>query len=119
MLDSEKLYALIGDRIRQIREAQAPRMSQAGLAGVLNLQRTSVTNIEAGAQKPTLDTLYRLCEHFGIEVMDIIPRVAEVTRADARPVFIGGQEQEVGAKTASVLNRLRPHPTKRANKGNS
>lgn len=113
MLDSEKLYTLIGDRIRNIRESQAPRMSQAGLAAVLHLKRTSVTNIEAGAQKPTLDTLYRLCEHFGIEVDDVIPAVAAVTRADARPVVVGGQEQEVGAKTASVLNRLRPPQPKR------
>lgn len=114
MLDSDRLYGLIGDRIRQIREGQTPRMSQAGLAAVLDLKRTSVTNIEAGAQKPTLDTLYRFCEHFGIEVAEIIPSVAAVTRTEARPVVIGGQAQEVGAKTANVLNRLRPPHSKRA-----
>jgi len=113
MLDSDRLYEFIGDRIKQIREAQTPRMSQAGLAVILNLKRTSVTNIEAGTQKPTLDTLYRLCEHFGIEVSEVIPPVANVTRADARPVIVGGQAQEIGVKTASVLDRLRPRDTRR------
>lgn len=113
MLDSDHLYELIGQRIRQIREAQTPRLSQAGLASVLDLKRTSVTNIEAGAQKPTLDTLYRLCEHFGIDISELIPTVASVTRQDARPVVVGGQSQQIGAKTASVLDRLRTRETRR------
>jgi len=113
MLDSDRLYELIGQRVRQIREAQTPRMSQAGLAVVLDLKRTSVTNIESGTQKPTLDTLYRLCEHFGIEIFEIIPSVTAVTRQDARPVVVGGQSQEIGAKTADVLARLRTRAPKR------
>ena len=68
MLDSDRLYAVIGDRIRRLREAQSPRMSQEDLAQVLDLKRTSVTNIESGHQKLTLDTLYRLCGHFRLEV---------------------------------------------------
>lgn len=110
MLDSDRLYVLIGERIRQIREAQTPRMSQGGLAEILGLKRTSVTNIEQGNQKPTLDTLYRLCEHFGVEISHVVPRLTEVIRAEpeARSIVVGGKSQEVGAKTATVLDRLRP-----------
>lgn len=111
MLDSDRLYVLIGERIRLIREAQTPRMSQGGLADILGLKRTSVTNIELGNQKPTLDTLYRLCEHFGVEISQVAPRVAEVAQAEARSIVVGGKSQEVGAKTATLIDRLlRPPP---------
>jgi DNA-binding XRE family transcriptional regulator len=108
MLDGDKLYELIGDRIRQIRETQAPRMSQGDLAKVLGLQRTSVTNIELGKQKPTLDTLLRLCEHFALEIDAIVPKLHEISLVQARSVVVGGKAQEVGAKTANLLSSLRP-----------
>ena len=108
MLDSERLYELVGDRIKQLREAQTPKMSQGELAKILDLQRTSITNIELGKQKPTLDTLLRLCEHFGLEINAIVPQVREVSIVQARSVIVGGKTQEVGAKTASLLSTLRP-----------
>jgi DNA-binding XRE family transcriptional regulator len=108
MLDSDRLYVLIGSRVKEIREAQKPRMSQDDLAQILGLKRTSVTNIEKGNQKPTLDTLYRLCEHFGLDLSEVTPPVAEVTRTPSRPVVVGGKSQEVGEKVASLVERLRP-----------
>jgi DNA-binding XRE family transcriptional regulator len=113
VLDSDRLYELIGDRIRRIREAQMPRMSQGDLAKILGLQRTSVTNIELGKQKPTLDTLLRLCEHFALEIDAIVPKLREVSIVQARSVVIGGKSQEVGAKTASLLSSLRPSTRER------
>lgn len=108
MLNDGRLYGLIGERIRQIREAQNPRMSQDDLARLLELKRTSITNIERGNQKVTLDTLYRLCERFGLQINDIVPSVSEVTQAVERSVVVGGQSHEMGAKTADVVARLRP-----------
>jgi DNA-binding XRE family transcriptional regulator len=108
MVNSDKLYELIGDRIKQIRDAQTPRMSQSDLAGILGLQRTSITNIELGKQKPTLDTLLRLCEHFALEIDAIVPKLREVSVTQARSVVVGGKSQEVGVKTASLLSSLRP-----------
>jgi DNA-binding XRE family transcriptional regulator len=113
MLDSKKLYESIGDRIRQLRETQTPRMSQSDLARILGLQRTSVTNIELGKQKPTLDTLLRLCEHFALEIDAIVPRLREVSLIQAHSVIVGGKTQEVGAKTASLLSSLRPSTRER------
>lgn len=110
MLDNHQLYRLIGERVKRIRETQTPRMSQEELAGILGLTRTSVTNIERGNQKPTLDTLYRLCEHFRLEIRELIPTAAEVTRTEARSVVVGGKSHEVGTKTARAVDRLRPAP---------
>jgi transcriptional regulator with XRE-family HTH domain len=111
MLDSKQLYIAIGARIKRIREAAG--MTQEDLAQILNLKRTSITNIERGNQRPTLDVLYRFCERFTLELSDVLPSVVESTRQDGRSVVVGGKAQEVGAKTAMALERLRPQPTRR------
>ena len=112
MLDDQKLYAFIGERIRQIRETHSPRMSQQELAEILNLKRTSVTNIECGNQKPTLDALYLLCEHFGLKLESVLPAVPDVTFREMpsaeRSVTVGGKSHEVGAMTAKLVEKLRP-----------
>lgn len=112
MLDQPKLYAAIGERVRQIRETCSPRMSQQELAEILKLKRTSVTNIERGNQKPTLDALYLLCEHFGLNLTSVLPSVEEVTvseeHRDGQSVTIGGKSHAVGAMTAKLVERLRP-----------
>ncbi len=117
MLDHDKLYASIGERVRQIREAHTPRMSQQELAEILKLKRTSITNIECGNQKPTLDALYLLCEHFGLKVENVLPAVADVTLQEkppeARSVTVGGKSQEVGTMTANLVERLRPTARRR------
>jgi transcriptional regulator with XRE-family HTH domain len=111
MLDSKRLNTLLGDRVRLLREAQKPKMSQAQLAEILGLKRTSITNIELGKQKPTLDALYMLCEHFGLSIGDFIPEVVEVTQpsshASSHSVVVGKQVVEVGSKTASALEAIR------------
>jgi transcriptional regulator with XRE-family HTH domain len=83
-------------------------MSQEDLAQILDLKRTSVTNIESGRQKVTVDTLYRLCEHFGIEIDELMPPAADFKLASGRSVVIGGKSTDVGVKTASLVERLRP-----------
>ena len=108
MIDDKKLYESIGKRFLQIRDSQSPRMSQEQLGRILDLKRTSVTNIEKGNQKPTLDTIYRLCERFGLQLHEVLPSVAEVKRADEVSITVGGESHEVGAKTASLVERLRP-----------
>lgn len=110
MLDSEQLYRIVGARIKRTREAAD--MTQEDLAKILDLKRTSITNIERGNQKPTLDTLYRFCERFGLGISDLLPSL-EAIRQDGRSVVIGGKAQEVGAKTAIALERLRPSNTRR------
>lgn len=111
MLDSEQLYIGIGGRIKRVREAAG--MTQEELARVLELKRTSITNIERGNQKPTLDTLYRFCERFGLDISSVLPSVADVTRAENRSVVVGGKAEEVGPKTAMILDQVRARARER------
>jgi transcriptional regulator with XRE-family HTH domain len=107
MLNTDQLYALIGKRIAEIREAQDPRVSQDDLAKVLGLKRTSVTNIEKGNQKLTLEAIYRICERFGLEVGDLLPAVSDVVLPTAQPIVVGGKAHDLDVMTAAALERAR------------
>lgn len=99
MIDEQRLYRLIGERIRKLREGfetPAGRMTQAELAVLVDLERTSITNIEKGAQKLSLHVLYKICEVFDVNVLDVLPRPAEVEQERALPEMT---ELEFGGKT--------------------
>jgi transcriptional regulator with XRE-family HTH domain len=115
MLEFERLYERVGRKIREVREAQ--EMSQEELAGILQLKRTSVTNIELGRQKLTLEAIYRLCDRFGLEIQDVLPALEVLRAPPAQSITVGGESHEVGSKVASLLTELRPaeaRPPKRA-----
>jgi DNA-binding XRE family transcriptional regulator len=108
MLDDGKLYSLLGERIQRLRRMQSPLMSQERLAKTLGLTRTSVTNIERGKQKVTLDTIYKLCETFGMQIADLMPPLAEVSQKAEQSVVVAGQAYDVPTKTANSIKRLLP-----------
>lgn len=116
MLDDKKLYALLGERIKRLRRMQSPEMNQEKLGQVLGLTRTSITNIERGKQKLTVDALYKLCETFSVDVAALMPTLADVVVLPAKQVVVGGQSFEVPAKTADYMNTLRPPVGTSANK---
>jgi DNA-binding XRE family transcriptional regulator len=108
MLDDSKLYTTLGERILRLRRMQSPLMSQQRLAEILGLTRTSVTNIESGKQKVTLDTIYKLCETFGIQVSDLMPTLSDVSRPADQSVVVGGQSYALSSKTADSVKRYLP-----------
>ena len=113
-MDYDKIYREIGQRIRDVRESR--KMKQAELAELLGLTRTSVTNIERGKQKITLDSLYALCQRFGLEAQDLLPAVPSTEAAQSNSVIVAGREYSVDAKVANSLSRLRPKKTTRGQK---
>jgi DNA-binding XRE family transcriptional regulator len=88
MIDDRRLYQLVGERLRKLRDESAfgnRRMTQADLASVVGLERTSITNIEKGTQKASLHVLYALCEALHTDLIDLLPARSEVVREDALP----------------------------------
>ncbi len=115
MLEFARLYERVGRKIREVRETQ--QMSQEELAAILQLKRTSVTNIELGRQKLTLEATYRFCDRFGLEIQDVLPALDELRAQPAQSITVGGESHDVGSKVASLLTELRPaevRPLKRA-----
>lgn len=112
MIDEERLYRLLGDRLRTLREASighSKRLTQADLAQQVGLERTSITNIEKGNQKVPLHVLYRMCDVFGVSTSDVLPPVADV-RPSATTLFenveFSGKQFEVPPMAASFLSKL-------------
>jgi transcriptional regulator with XRE-family HTH domain len=64
--NADDLYVSIGARIRAAREARG--LNQTELGSRLGLNRTSVSNIEAGRQRPMPHTLIAAAQALGIEV---------------------------------------------------
>lgn len=71
MATSAELLEL-GQRIRALRRARG--LTQEQLAGLVGLERTSITNIESGNQQVTLSKLILIAEALGYElVLDFRP----------------------------------------------
>jgi len=63
---TDELYARIGNRIRAIREVYD--LTQADLATVAGLNRTSITNIEQGRQNVQVAALDAIARHVGLPI---------------------------------------------------
>lgn len=70
------LYATIGDNIRSARSAQ--NLTQAQLAEMVGLTRTSITNIETGQQRLPIDRLYDIADALGMQATALLPKNEEV-----------------------------------------
>lgn len=61
----------VGSKIRDLRQAKG--MEQEEFSKLLDLGRSSVSNIELGRQKLILKHLERVCEVLGCKSSDILP----------------------------------------------
>lgn len=59
----------LGLRIRELRISKG--IKQGELADLLNMERSNLTRIESGKQRPNDDNLIKLSEIFGVEIKDI------------------------------------------------
>jgi DNA-binding XRE family transcriptional regulator len=86
MIDERRLYQLVGERIRKVRERGGVNgtITQADLAELVGLERTSITNIEKGNQKMPLHVLFKLCDVLQLKITDVLPSVTEVQMTSAR-----------------------------------
>jgi len=67
-----KLYNLIGINIKYFRKKI--NMTQEELSKKVDLDRKSITHIEAGAQRVSIERLYRISDALDISIHDILPK---------------------------------------------
>lgn len=104
-IDERQLYTLIGTHLRERRRSL--RFTQQYLAKRLGVERTSVANIEAGAQRPPVHILFRCCEVLQMEIADFLPPVHAVVRDGApEEVAVGGQAAMMPPMAASLAREL-------------
>lgn len=102
-MNERRFYKLIGERIRKEREKH--RFKQIELARMVGLERTSITNIESGKQNVTAFALYKMCEIFQVDIIDLLPKPEDLVELDLSTSNQGSVT--VGAKTQAALERVR------------
>jgi transcriptional regulator with XRE-family HTH domain len=72
--DHQQFYEEVGRRIREARKRRKPPLTQEGLAKLVSLTRTSITNVEKGRQKFLLHTLADIAVALQIEPANLLPQ---------------------------------------------
>lgn len=106
-IDADRLYQQIGKAIRNLRQAKKPKLTQAGLAEILGVTRTSITNIEKGAQRIPLHLLYTLCAKLSVQISDVIPVVEDIVgQLPDTTSRLPDQSTKMPPKTAALIRTL-------------
>ncbi|WP_165948141.1 helix-turn-helix transcriptional regulator [Burkholderia pyrrocinia] len=112
MIDDQLLYKTIGSKVRDLREnAAGGRKTQAELAELVGLERTSITNIEKGVQKVPLHVLYRICSVFDVPLNEVLPALEQIQQPTVeKPAFeqfaFGEQLIQTTPKVKELLHAL-------------
>ncbi len=78
--DVARLYEILGQRVRQVRERQ--QLKQEDLATRVGVSRATITQVENGQQKVHLQSLYLIAAALGAAIADILPTVGELSSTD-------------------------------------
>lgn len=73
MNDYQPFYKEVGRRILEARLRRKPKLTQQGLADLVSLTRTSITNVEKGRQKFLLHTLADIARALQVEPASLLP----------------------------------------------
>lgn len=111
MHDEDFIYDHIRRRIKKLRESHPKtekKTTQDQLAKACGIDRSTLTNIELGNQRPPIVVVYRVCGFFGIDLDDVLPDLESVFAEDSASVEVGDTVHRVsGDKTATVIASLR------------
>jgi transcriptional regulator with XRE-family HTH domain len=70
-MNADRIYREFGAKLKKARKAA--KLNQENLSGRVGLSRTSITNIEAGRQRISLDMLFLLSDALGIPPANLLP----------------------------------------------
>lgn len=78
--EGDAFHRAFGDAVRLARDRKG--MTQEDLAKAVDLTRTSITNIEAGRQRPLLYQAYALAQALSVPLDTIMAQCTEAARKD-------------------------------------
>jgi len=67
------------------------------------VERSTLTNIELGNQRPPIFVIYRVCVYFGIALNDVLPDLESIYAEESTTVKFGDTEHPVGGETTVAL----------------
>ena len=104
------LYQVIGQRIKDQRERM--KWTQVMIADKVQMTRASITNIESGRQKISLDTLYNIANAFEMDVYSLLPANREESTSKSMSDIIlktdtaRFSDEEVHVIKQAILNAM-------------
>lgn len=111
MVNYDRIYETIRKNIKSLREKHPrteEKITQLQLAEAIGIERSTLTNIELGNQRPPVHVLYRLCDYFGVTLNEIMPGLEEVRNAPhTTRIGVGPDQYELPSKTHAAIDRLR------------
>lgn len=102
MNGQDVFYAEVGQRIRHARDQRG--LTQEGLATLVALTRTSITNIEKGRQKLLLHTLVDLATALQVTPADLLPPVTNAGEQELDTLLKGRSREEKQWIKSTVLS---------------
>lgn len=96
-------YEAVG---RRIRDARHGKITQAALASLVSLTRTSIVNIEQGRQQLLLHTLVDIARALQVPSSDLIPPVSDPNQSDL-PTVLKGQSKKAQNWVTSTVKSVR------------
>ena len=104
-ISEERLYKELGQKLREYREG---RFTQSQIAQQIGLERTSITNIERGAQKVPLHVLYRICAAMKIDISAVLPTIESIKDVNVltEQVTLGNQTFSLPPMAAQALSSV-------------
>ena len=104
--DHKAFYEEVGRRIRDARKRRNPKLTQQGLAELVSLTRTSITNVERGRQKFLLHTLADLAKALQVEPASLLPRLEAEPERTGRQLLERLQAEYPGLYPNGLIRTL-------------
>ena len=100
------LYKDIGSKIRDTRKAKG--FTQQFLADKMNVERTSITNLENGKQRPPLHFIYELCNFLDADICKILPSNKQ-QKENQEKIEINSATRSIGVskKTYDLIEKIK------------
>lgn len=108
-MSADPFYQEFGKLLKRARAAQAqrPLITQAQLADLLGLSRSSVANIEKGRQPVQLHLVVKIAEILGVEIENLIPQKIPVSISREKNLAIAELQRQ--GVSAAVIRRTLLH----------
>jgi transcriptional regulator with XRE-family HTH domain len=91
---ADKYYQVIGELIAVKRKVI--KIRQEDLAKAIGLTRTSIVNIEAGRQRLSIHTLYRIADVLKTDIHSLLPKSTQDIDAQIARVAIHNLAENIG-----------------------
>ncbi len=113
MISEDAVYSVIRSKIKKLRTnhpVAQKKLTQSELATAIGINRATLTNIEIGNQRPPLHLIYRICEHFSVELDKLLPPVellVQATLPEEVEVIVGNKAQRVPPRIHELICQAR------------